>query len=34
MALTKFSKPENRPIFDPDGRLVNLLHHIEDVTVS
>ncbi|MCY1745264.1 hypothetical protein [Ensifer sp. SL37] len=30
--VTKFWKPANRPIFDSEGRLVYLLHHVEDVT--
>lgn len=30
--LTKFWKPVNRPIFDQRGRLIYLLHHVEDVT--
>lgn len=30
--VTKFWKPVNRPIFDGEGRLVYLLHHVQDVT--
>lgn len=30
--VTKFRKPVNLPILDDEGRLVYLLHHIEDVT--
>ena len=34
MFLTKFWKPTNTPIFDPQGRLVYLLHEVKDVTNS
>ncbi|WP_064696280.1 hypothetical protein [Rhizobium aegyptiacum] len=30
--VTKFWKPMNTPIFDPEGRLIYLLHEVEDVT--
>ncbi|NKK71002.1 hypothetical protein GFM13_11570 [Rhizobium leguminosarum bv. viciae] len=30
--VTKFWKPMNTPIFDPEGRLLYLLHEVEDVT--
>lgn len=30
--VTKFWKPVNTPIFDAEGRLVYLLHQVEDVT--
>ncbi len=30
--VTKFLKRVNHPIFDSEGRLIYLLHHVEDVT--
>jgi hypothetical protein len=30
--VERFWQPENTPLFDEDGRLVALLHHVEDVT--
>ena len=32
--VTKFWQPINRPIFNDDGKLVYLLHHVEDVTAQ